>query len=57
MRPRDWRPALCCGIGGGLGALFGWGVSGNITDGRSLVCAIFGGLGAILGAYVFALIE
>jgi hypothetical protein len=48
---------LCCGIGGGLGALFGWGVSGNVTDGRSLVCGVFAGLGAILGAYVFALIE
>jgi hypothetical protein len=50
---RDWKPAACCGGGGALGALFGWGVSGGNAGAAGAGAAA----GAILGAFFFALIE
>jgi hypothetical protein len=53
MQQRDWRPAICCGIGGALGALFGYGIS----KGNAGASGVGAAIGAIIGAYVYALIE
>lgn len=53
MKRRDLKPALCCGGGGALGALFGWAIGkGNIG-----AIGIWAAIGAIAGSFLFALIE
>jgi hypothetical protein len=51
-------PALCCGGGGALGALWGYcySIQVDVTPAAGFM-AIGAAVGAVLGSYLFALIE
>ncbi len=54
---RNLKPALCCGIGGGLGALWGYYYGMGLQPPTPVPLVLGAALGAILGSFIYALIE